>query len=41
MKKLWLVVVAVVLALGACGDDDADSDDNPVIDTSPLTTEAP
>jgi hypothetical protein len=44
LKKLWVIVIAAVLALGACGGDDDDSGsegDNPVINGTPTTTVVP
>ncbi len=41
MRKLWVLVIAVVLALGAgCGgDDDSDgNEDNPVLETPTTVT---
>ena len=44
MKKVWPLVIAAVLALGACGGDDDDGEnrdnsDNPVLEVP--TTVAP
>ncbi len=41
MKRLWVLVIAAMLALTACGgDDDSDGNgDNPVLETP--TTVAP
>jgi hypothetical protein len=40
VKKLWVLVITAVLALGACGgDDDSDgNDDNPVLETPTTVT---
>lgn len=44
MKRLCGLVIAVVVALSACGGDDDDSgseSDNPVVGESPTTTMVP